>query len=553
MDMKRLIPFVIILGWAGPVNVVDQQQAEAFGKFFDDEHLSGGWKVAAIEAKKDHIEVTCSSPRGDVKTGFYHLSAKGDFAAKTGKFGLRMISGKDDGTLVNQLADIVKKKESGFKWTTVKTNVGNKEAQDLIKRLIKARELYAFGKKQEALKIVEDMGKKATTPGTMAQVARYYMDFGDREKGKAVFAKAFGMVEKRMKENPDNPYVIAEAVSVYVIAGKFKEAEDLYWKLMAKHKEPFDGKVCLASRMINAKVGSKEVDTEVLNFYHKVLKRFPNCKRVYMNAMFVAGRLKDFKEVDRLAKTALKRWPKDQDVLFTWGNVYHVSGKFKKAEDIFVRLAAINPQYPTLLSLLGGSLVNLGKSDERLEYLKRQVKLHPDNLGWYYGLGAVYFYRKNYEKARSYLERTAKLAPKEARPKIYLALSLYWLGHKKEARKILDDINDLAYEDPDVFFCQAIVWSDVDKKRSLQAMQKFINILDNEPNRVQWGNKRARAHKILDELKEGKVNAILMEGQPEDEEEKIGTLPWMIGIGILLVLGVWGYLLFRPREEREDS
>lgn len=532
--------------------VVGQKQAKEFGDIITNAKLLGGWRISAIDAKKDHIVVKCQSPnQGEVAIGFYHLSDKAGFEAKTTKFGLRVLSGTPGKGLVKELAAIVRKGDSGFKWVPTSAPEAPANDHQLIKKLMKAREHYAFGEKQDAVKLVDEVEKEARTPGVIAQAARYYMDFGIQDKGRRAFDRAIGIVQKRMKENPSNPHVTAEAISVYAMAGDIKKAEDLYWTLMSNHKEPMDGKQCLAGKS-GAAMASAKKDDLALKFYHRVLKRFPNCKQVYLNAMYIEAKHKNFKEIDKLAEQALKRWPNDQDVLFTWGNVYHVSGKFKRAEDIFIKLAAINPRYPTLLSLLGGSLINLGKSDERLEYLKRQVKLHPDNLGWYYGLGAVYFYRKNYEKARIYMERTAKLAPNEARPKIYLALSLYWLGHRKAARKLLESINNLAYKDPDVFFCQAIVWSDVDKKRSLKDMQKFMNILDNEPTRVQWGNKRARAHKILEELKHGKINAILMEGKPEKEKKKRHFLPWIIGIGLLVIFGGWGYVLFRPKKSTKD-
>lgn len=533
--------------------VVGQDQAKYFGSLFTNVKLPDAWKIFAIEAKKDHLVIKCRSPKqGLAEVGFYNLSTGQNFQEKTEKFGISVVSGKADPVLVKELAKIARAGEAGFKWQQASPSKAPSNDKKQIKRLLKARELYAFGKKKQAVGIVEDVESQARGAGVIAQAGRYFVDFGFQKKGRQAFDKAQALIRKNMAEKPSDSYVMAEAVSVYALMGEVKKAENLYWKLMELHKEPIEGKRCLAGKVGSAMVEAKKDDL-ALAFYHRVMKASPNCKWVYLNAMYIEAKSERFEQIDKLAHQALKLWPKDQDILFTWGNVYHVSGKFKRSSKMFLSLAAINPRYPTLLSLLGSSLLNLGKTDARLKDVKRQVKLHPNNLGWYYGLGAIYFYRKEYKKALPYLERTAKLAPGEARPKIYLALALYWLGHRDEARKLLDSIKYLAYEDPDVYFCQAIVWSDKDKKRSLAAMQTFVNILDNEPSRVQWGNKRARAHKILDELKKGNIEAILQEGKPEHAGKKTKLSFWMIAFGVLLIFIGWGYLLFRPKKSKKNE
>lgn len=553
-----LISLVLLISSVGIAQkyVVVQKQAQKFGSLFSNAKLPGSWQIVFIKAKKNHLVVKCKSPKeGPVEVGFYNPSNKAEFSEKTAKFGLRIISGKATGetmALVKELARIVKKGESGFKWIKTVPSEGPANDRSMVKKLLKSRENYAFGHKKQAVKDVEAVEKQAKSPGVIAQAGRYLMNFGFPDKGRQAFDRAQQLTQKRLTEKPSDIHVIAEAISVYALTGEVKKSEALYWKLVSDHKEPIDGKECLAGKVGSAMVEAKKDDL-ALEFYHQVLQKFPYCKKVYLSAMYIEKKSERFNLVDSLAKQALKRWPKDQDVLFTWGNIYHVSGKFKRSAKIFMELSAINPRYPTLLSLLGSSLINLGKTDERLKEVKRQVKLHPDNLGWYYGLGAVYFYRKEYKKALPYLERTAKLAPHEARPKIYLGLTLYWLGRRDEARKLLESISNLAYIDPDVFFCKAIVWSDKDLKRSIKDMQTFVNILDNEPNRVQWGNKRARAHKILKELKKGNLDAILHEGKPEHAKDKTSKVPLLIALGVFLVFVGWGYLLFKPKKPKKKS
>ena len=528
--------------------VIGPNQAQKFGAIFTGIKLPGTWTVSEISAKKDHMVVKVESPqKGLVEVGFYNPASRGNFFEKTSKFGMRIISGKADPVLMSSMAGLLNKGEANFEWVHASKSKSSSNDKKLLNRLIHAIKLYHAGKKRLAIQAVDAVNKAARSAGLVAQTGRYFMNFGMPDKGRQAFDRAVAIVKKKLTKAPDDPHVIAEAVSVYAIMGAVKAAEDLYWKLVKTHKEPIDGKVCMAGKVGSAMVEAKKDDL-ALDFYYHVLKTSPNCKHVYLKAMYIEAESDRFDAVDKLANRALKIWPNDQQILFGWGKAYYTSGKLRRSSEIFLRLTTINPQYPTLLTLLGNSMAKMKKTDEDIEILKDQVKEHPHNPGWYYGLGAVYFQRKEYKKALPYLQKTVKLAPDEAGPKIWLALALYWMGRKDEARKIFNLMDSMPNKGPKFFFSQAIVWADKDKKRSLAAMRSYVKVLDAESGNTYWLHKKARAQKIIDELKKGNIDAILRETRMDPEKKTTNPFLWLIGLGVLLIFIGWGYILFLPQK-----
>lgn len=67
------------------------------------------------------------------------------------------------------------------------------------------------------------------------------------------------------------------------------------------------------------------------------------------------------------------------------------------------------------LIVTGTAALRLGENDKALASYQQAIDLIPDNPEVYYGMGRVYFAKKEWQKARSYAQQAVGLAPDVAR------------------------------------------------------------------------------------------------------------------------------------------
>lgn len=72
-------------------------------------------------------------------------------------------------------------------------------------------------------------------------------------------------------------------------------------------------------------------------------------------------------------KSALKRWPKDIDILFALANAYYHSHQLTKAEQSYHKIISLKPGHPLALNNLADLLCYTGRSNDALRLLKKAV------------------------------------------------------------------------------------------------------------------------------------------------------------------------------------
>lgn len=70
-------------------------------------------------------------------------------------------------------------------------------------------------------------------------------------------------------------------------------------------------------------------------------------------------------------QTALKRWPKDVNILFALANAYYNSNQLSKAEQSYHKLIALKPGHPLAINNLADLLCRTGRSNDALKLLKK--------------------------------------------------------------------------------------------------------------------------------------------------------------------------------------
>ncbi len=72
-------------------------------------------------------------------------------------------------------------------------------------------------------------------------------------------------------------------------------------------------------------------------------------------------------------KSAMRRWPKDIDILFALANAYYHARRLNDAEQSYRKLLSIEPSHPLTCNNLADLLCRTGRSDDALRVLKEAV------------------------------------------------------------------------------------------------------------------------------------------------------------------------------------
>jgi tetratricopeptide (TPR) repeat protein len=113
------------------------------------------------------------------------------------------------------------------------------------------------------------------------------------------------------------------------------------------------------------------------------------------------------------------------------------AGDYATAEECYRKVVAQQPELPGAHCALGLVLRKVGKEDEGLAEIGRELKINPDHYLAYYEMGAARLKRGEIEAALPLLERAAKLRPDFVEAKVELAKTYLELRRAREAIPLL--------------------------------------------------------------------------------------------------------------------
>ena len=114
----------------------------------------------------------------------------------------------------------------------------------------------------------------------------------------------------------------------------------------------------------------------------------------------------------------LKGQPENKAALERLGRLLSQSKRFEDAERRFRELAQRYPEDPFAHNALAVSLLNLGKGREAAEAAGRAVDLDPNSPVLLANLGKILMVLKDWDRARTCLEKAQELHPDEGRRKL---------------------------------------------------------------------------------------------------------------------------------------
>ncbi len=145
---------------------------------------------------------------------------------------------------------------------------------------------------------------------------------------------------------------------------------------------------------------------------------------------------KDYKKAITVIDGALKKFPKNVDLLYQKGVLLYKLKKKKEAIDIMESILEIKPDYPDALNFIGYTLAEMGKDlDKAFELIKKALKIEPNNGYYLDSLAWVYFKKGEFEKAWELIKKAVEMVKDDPIIWEHYGDIAYKLKKMAEARK----------------------------------------------------------------------------------------------------------------------
>ncbi|RUM60426.1 MAG: hypothetical protein DSY66_04435 [Persephonella sp.] len=263
---------------------------------------------------------------------------------------------------------------------------------------------------------------------------------------------------KALELNPKYDPALYSILSMYLENEEYKKIEKLLLSYL--RREP--NNIRYLEELFNVYMTTKQ-DKKAKEIIDRLVKLRPNEEKYFISRYYIYLKLNKGKEILRELKQKIKENPKNVDLLLILGLIYEQNKEYDKAikvykkilsldktyKDAYDRLAQIYYEkkdyekaekilkdflknYPYLSAVekskyyiyLADILRNEGKLEEGLKYLKKALKLQPDNPDINFYIAVYYDELGNWKKAKEYLEKTIKLNPNHTDALNYLGYSL---------------------------------------------------------------------------------------------------------------------------------
>ena len=291
------------------------------------------------------------------------------------------------------------------------------EVQDSLEVPYNIAVIYqAQGKFDDSIQVLNRLLQKSEkadvnyTPGERNNRAVFLERLGGiyRDTGKTQLAiDTFRKILTLGDDNVVRGY--QQLIDTYREAKEWKEATAAAQEAVAKVPKDRNLKLVLAGQL--ADTGQAD---QALSVTKSMLKGTAEDREVYIALAQMYSRLKRWPEAEEaLAKAEqVSTKPEEKDyVSFVAGSIYERQKKYDRAEEMFKKVLATDPNSAVTLNYLGYMLADRGvRLDEALGYVKKAIQLDPQNGAYLDSLGWAYFKLGNYglaeENLRKAMDRT---------------------------------------------------------------------------------------------------------------------------------------------------
>ena len=503
----------------------------------------GGWKLEGVQIRVGSAVATYTG-RGGKKIGveLTHPAVSATPLAVTEQFALVAAPGSKapPAKFLKALERLIEKYEKGFRWVrqvrsaAVPPDRLNRARYRLNakqrKLLGQTRELARAGEKGPASKLALGLAKRAKHPDPARAAAEVLRAHGLPGEAARVLGANLGRLG--LERDPSAHKARLERLASMDQAGSKKSAA-VAEEIAGDFPRLYPVAAC--ARVAGLQVLLREGRIKVADRVASSLVGDTPIRCVALFRLKVAMAAGEDGPVDGAATKVLEAFPDDRDALFLWGTHYYKKGREKqallRAAEIWDRLAAVNPRYPTFIGQYGTVYLVGGRlGAEATLKLKARALAKPDDMVAAYLAGIGLYYQRRYREVIPFLKRAADAVPDDPRAHMYLAMAHFFDGDRKLAARMLEALDHHAYQEPDIYYCRSLFYRDHDLPRAIREMEKFLEVFEGE-NRLRFGQEKVdKARDDLERMRKGEVPDVhlaipdpLPEGQPYPARGPVDT------------------------------
>ena len=255
------------------------------------------------------------------------------------------------------------------------------------------------------------------------------------------FSHAINIIQQWIKQNHETADLDSLLGQAYEAQKQTKSAIDAYRRaiIMApNHVEYYLDFATLCSNHHDYNAGLKVIEVG--------LKNNPHSSRLYFEQGALYAMQNNYGQAERSFETSAKLSPATQSSYIGLGITFLETGNTNKAIHILHERLAKNPNNPTLLYLLGESLMRSGAAPggarfaEAQKVLEKSVALNPDFAVSHVALGKIYLSENKLKDAAQQFSAAIKLDPMNNSAYAHLVVAYRRLGDKQKERKTIDTL-----------------------------------------------------------------------------------------------------------------
>ena len=190
----------------------------------------------------------------------------------------------------------------------------------------------------------------------------------------------------------------------------------------------------------------------------------------------LAASLRKFEEADKLLSEVLKKEPKNVKALKLEAGICIAQGNLKRAEKLYRKVLNLKKDRDTYV-FLSNLLINENKADEAIKILREGKKQFKNDYLLDYFMGQAYFIKKDYRRAREYLERSISENPDFESAYLLLGKTYQQLKQFSKAEKFLSAV---LKKDPDNIYALrellVIYIAENKPKKALNTINKLVSL-----------------------------------------------------------------------------
>lgn len=362
----------------------------------------------AVDQDKDNLD----SIRGLAK----NLMNLGDYDAALAQYKIVADSDPQDAETQLRIAEIYRH-QGKYQQALDSLTKTQALAQDSLEVPYNIGLVYeALGRSDDAIKTYEDLLQKTY---------RADGNYSPQDRGnRAVFLERLGSVYRDTGKYPQALDTFRKILALnsedntarayQQIIDTYRDQKDWAGALQAAQeavqKQPKDRqlKMVLASQLADMGRGDEAVK-QVMS----LIENKPDTDRdAYLALAQINSRLKRWKESeDAIAKADELSTRRDDKIYteFVWGSILERQKKYDKAEEMFKKVLALDPDSAMTLNYLGYMMADRGiRPAEAMQYIQKAVKLDPQNGAYLDSLGWAYYKQGNYDMAEVNLRKAGE-------------------------------------------------------------------------------------------------------------------------------------------------